>query len=85
MKTIAKTHLVQMAKKSENLRFAHTCRVNATMGISGAFWPETSTLFGTYDAAFLGYGCNGSDADGSLVAADPPPYATSKHHRSEIS
>jgi hypothetical protein len=25
-------------------------RVNATMGISGGFWPETSTLFGTYDA-----------------------------------
>lgn len=29
-------------------------RVNATMGIPGVFWPETSTLFGTYDAAFLG-------------------------------
>ena len=35
-------------------------RVSATIGIGGAFWPETSTLFGTYEAAFLGYGCNGS-------------------------
>lgn len=36
-------------------------RVQATMGIGGVFWPETSTLFGTYDAAGLGYGCNGAD------------------------
>ena len=56
-------------------------RVNATMGIRGAFWPETSTLFGTYDAAFLGYGCNGSTADGSLVAAEPAPYTVARDSR----
>lgn len=56
-------------------------RVNATMGIGGAFWPETSTMFGTYDAAFLGYGCNGSDVDGDLVAADPPPFTVSRDSR----
>lgn len=43
-------------------------RVKATMGIGGAFWPETSTLFGTYDAAGLGYGCNGSGTAGSPFA-----------------
>lgn len=37
-------------------------RVNATMGIEGAFWPETSTLFGTYEAAGLGYGCDSINA-----------------------
>ena len=56
-------------------------RVAATMGIRGAFWPETSTLFGTYDAAFLGYGCNGSTADGSLVAAEPAPYTVARDSR----
>jgi hypothetical protein len=44
-------------------------RVNATFGIGGAYWPETSTLFGTYEAAFLGYGCNGAGA-----APSPPTY-----------
>lgn len=51
------------------------------MSIGGAFWPETSTMFGTYDAAFLGYGCNGSDADGDLVAADPAPFTVSRDSR----
>eukprot|EP01047_Picozoa_sp_COSAG01_P096366 COSAG01_NODE_26877_length_700_cov_1.520799_2_plen_72_part_00 len=26
------------------------------------YWPETSTLFGTYDASGLGYGCRGAGA-----------------------
>jgi hypothetical protein len=56
-------------------------RVKATIGIGGAFWPETSTLFGTYDAAFLGYGCNGSDSSGHLVAAEPAPYTVSRDSR----
>lgn len=46
-------------------------RVNATFGIGGAYWPETSTLFGTYEAAFLGYGCNGAG-----TAHSPPAYTS---------
>ena len=50
-------------------------RVNATFGIGGAYWPETSTLFGTYDAAGLGYGCDGAGTAGS-------PFAKGKSGRS---
>lgn len=50
-------------------------RVNATFGIGGAYWPETSTLFGTYDAAGLGYGCNGAGTAKS-------PFAQGKSGRS---
>ena len=53
-------------------------RVRATMGIGGVFWPETSTPWGTYDAAGLGYGCNGS---GPAVQPALSPFLTAKDDR----
>jgi len=36
---------------------------------------------GVFSQAFLGYGCNGSDATGSLVAAEPAPYTVTRDSR----